>query len=205
MEQTANRHVAVEKRPNVATLDFYFDPLCPWAWRASEWIREVQRESDLQVEWKVFSLALNNGLDEDLLIPLRVIMLVRREQGNEAAGRLYEALGRQIHDNGQRVRDAGTARHVIQTALQNAGLPTDYLQRALDDHSTLDQVNQEHRLASEKFGAYGVPWLVAQGRDFGFNGPVIDRVPRGSQALDLWDKISWIITQDYFYELKRNR
>lgn len=204
MNESALSNLAVETRPRVTTLDFYFDPLCPWAWRTSEWIREVQRQSDLLVEWKVFSLALNNGLDESLLMPLRVLQLARREGGNLAAGRLYEALGQELYESGGQV-DTRNLAAVVEHALEAADLPRRYRAEALGDPSTLTAVQREHQIAAERFGAYGVPWLVAGGCGFGFNGPVLDDVPRGHLATDLWEKVSWLLTQPYFYELKRNR
>ena len=33
----------------MAGLTFFFDPLCPWAWRTSRWIREVQHQQGLAV------------------------------------------------------------------------------------------------------------------------------------------------------------
>lgn len=194
-------------RGQVATeLAFYFDPLCPWAWRASRWIREVQRQIPLRVEWKAFSLAEANGLENpDTYIPLRIIVLARREGGNEAAARLYEILGRVIHEQHVDIREPGVFRQAIRDALAEAGFDPSLLERAIDDPSTLDDLKTTHQQAVEEYGAYGVPWLVVGDCAFGFNGPVIDDVPQGEAALDLWQHLSWLIQQPYFYELKRNR
>src|ERR671934_68679 len=63
----------------------------------------------------------------------------------------------------------------------------------------------EDPLAVEKFGAFGVPWLVLEGQSFGLFGPVISEVPQGEAALQLWEHVSWLLAQPYFFELKRAR
>ena len=51
--------MAQEKRDQV---DFWFDPLCPWAWITSRWMVEVQQVRPVDVRWHVMSLAaLNEG------------------------------------------------------------------------------------------------------------------------------------------------
>lgn len=33
-----------EDEPVPATIEFYFDPMCPWAYQSSLWIREVRSQ-----------------------------------------------------------------------------------------------------------------------------------------------------------------
>lgn len=190
----------------VATeLAFYFDPLCPWAWRTSKWIREVQREMALDVTWKPFSLAVANGInDPDSYIPIRMCILAERE-GGQAMERLYTVLGEAMHEQDVDIQEPGIFQQALRDALAGAGLDPTMVDRALDDPSTLEDVENANRRATEKYGAYGVPWLVVGGSSFGFNGPVIDRVPEGEAALDLWQHVSWLLSQPYFYEIKRDR
>lgn len=191
----------------MADLTFYFDPLCPWAWRSSLWIREVQRQQpSLEVEWKFFSLAeANNFPDPTWKAPLQAAALARREGGNEAVGRAYLAMGQAIHESGVNVRESGVPTELISRKLAEAGFGADLLDRAVADPSTLTEMTDEHRNAVDKYKAYGVPWLIMAGNDIGFNTPVISEVPQGETALKLWEHLSWLLTQPYFYEMKRNR
>lgn len=187
-----------------SVLAFYFDPICPWAWRASEWIREVQRQRRVDVHWKFFSLAMANGLDPELILPLRVLSMARRGGGNPAVDRVYLELGRLTHERGEDLGACGLAR-TVEEALARTGLDPASARAAQRDGSTLEEVAAETEEAQACYGAYGVPWLVLDDRDFGFNGPVLAKVPRGETAEHLWDHLSWMLDQEYFYELKRER
>ncbi len=190
----------------MSNLTFYFDPLCPWTWRTSLWIREVQRQTDLAVEWKFFSLAeANNGPDPLSRAPLRAEVLARREGGNAAVDRLYLTLGKVIHESGFNVWKDGMPKEAVSKALGEAGFSPNLLEEAMADESTLADLLTEHRGAVEQYKAYGSPWLIVDDSGFGFNGPIIDAVPTDETALKLWEHLSWTLTQPYFYELKRNR
>ncbi len=190
----------------MAALTFYFDPFCPWTWLTSQWVREARQRRPIDVQWKFFSLAESNDMPDPLWrAPLCVEALVRRSGGNDAVDKLYVALGKRLHDDGANIREDGVLEQVIEQALSDAGFDRALLRHAMDDPSTLDDVLAEHREAVDRYQAYGVPWLVLEGQDFGFNGPIIKEVPRGDTAGELWDHMSWALTQPYFYELKRER
>ncbi len=194
----------------MANLTYFFDPLCPWSWRTSVWIREVQRQQDLNITWKFFSLAeVNNNKDAAAFGPLRVIALARRQAGgqaNDLVGQLYEAFGTAIHESGQQVWGVeGAIEKATRSGLKEVGLDEALWQQALDDPSTLKEVLADHREGVERHKAFGVPWLVLEDTDFGFYGPVIKEAPTGQAALDLWQHTAFMITQPYLYELKRNR
>ena len=109
----------------MADLTFYFDPVCPWAWRTSLWVREVQKVQPLDVEWKVFSLSEMNRGNDPLAAEhaqsdavLRASSRRAASAGNDAVDRLYLALGQARHDRRENLKDEG----VIEAALEEAGL-----------------------------------------------------------------------------------
>jgi predicted DsbA family dithiol-disulfide isomerase len=191
----------------VNTVTTYIDPACPWAWRTSLWLREVQRLDAIRIDWKLFSLAEVNR-DRDVVAEVaaatpahRALALARREHGQDAFDHLYLALGQARFD-----RRADLGDHaVIGAALEQAALPGDILERALADQSTNDEVLKEHADAVERYDAFGVPWLVVDRSPLGFYGPIIADVPTGDEALDLWTHTAWLFQKRYFFEMKRPR
>jgi 2-hydroxychromene-2-carboxylate isomerase len=187
---------------------FHFDPVCPWAWQTSKWIREVENVRDIEVEWRLFSLEIVNGLDDnpyaDVLLQdraaLRTLALVRRVEGNAAIGRLYEALGRRIHESPGEELDQRT----IRSALADAGSDPLLLDLAMSDESTLDDVVADHESAAADVGAFGVPVIMLPSGE-GMFGPVLAEAPTGEAAGEMWDHVEWLIRQDGFFELKRER
>src|SRR5438128_12414455 len=87
-------------------LDFYFEPVCGWAWRTSVWIRRVAKERPIHVNWKLLCLGLINSPDDYRKDPNighvhgfdmnRVLIMARRVGGNEAVDRLYIEYGNRI-------------------------------------------------------------------------------------------------------------
>jgi 2-hydroxychromene-2-carboxylate isomerase len=192
----------------VITLSFYFDPVCPWTWETSKWIREVEKVRDVAVEWRLLSLQFINEGREDPFAELhargtpalRAMVSARREGGNDAIGRLYEILARRVHEPPGEELDED----LIRSSLADAGLDPLILDRALDDDSTMEELRAEHTAAVSQVGAFGVPTIVlSNGR--GMFGPVIAEAPRGEAAGELWDHVEWMIRQDGFFELKRER
>jgi predicted DsbA family dithiol-disulfide isomerase len=191
----------------VIPVRFHFDPLCPWAWQASKWMREVKKVRDIDIDWRLFSLELINNNGNDPLADvhatgaaaLRTLVLVRREGGNDAVGRVYEALGTRVHETPSQELD-----HVaMQFALEEEGLDPSMFERALSDESTAEDVRSEHDAAVSEVGAFGVPTIVLGSG--GMFGPVIAKAPTGESAGELWDHVEWLIRQDGFFELKRER
>jgi hypothetical protein len=187
---------------------FYFDPICPWAWRTSLWIREAALVRPLTIEWRLFSLkAINEGHDRIPKIhalsdkPFKVLLAARQEGGNEAIDRLYRTIGEARHDQEKDISDD----EILSENLRKAELDIALLQRALDDPNIDDELRREHKEAAARYGAFGVPLLVIHGQQTGFFGPVISSVPTGEDAGLLWDHVSWFLDQPWFYELKRGR
>jgi predicted DsbA family dithiol-disulfide isomerase len=187
-------------------VNFHFDPVCPWAWRTSLWIREVAKVRPISVHWKFLSLEYINstrpgGQVKDSHITARdsfkVMALARRELGEEAVDKLYLAFGQARHDRKEDIGDES----VILRALNEAGLDRSFLERARSDESLAAELLEENKKLAD-VGGFGVATLVIEGFDPMF-GPVINPVPTGEEAGELWDRIEWLIRQPYFFELKR--
>nr|WP_269204479.1 DsbA family protein [Motilibacter deserti] len=195
-----------------AQAGFWFDPLCPWAWMTSRWVREVEQVRDVQVEWHVMSLAyLNEGreLPEEYVElmkrawgPVRVVIAAREKAGQEVVLPLYEALGRRIHNEG-RGNDPEALTAIIAEALEEVGLPADLADAAgstdydealkASHHAGMDQVGME----------VGTPVISVDG--VAFFGPVVSPAPKGDAAGKLWDGVLLVAGTDGFFELKRTR
>ncbi|MEV8623311.1 DsbA family protein [Streptomyces sp. NPDC051079] len=198
------------------TADFFFDPLCPWAWMTSRWMVEVEKVRPVDVRWKVMSLAVlnENRLDEvpteyrEMLEtqawgPVRVVIAAQQLHGDEVVGKLYTALGTRFHNNGE-----GPTREAIVGALTDVGLPEELADYA--DQDTYDtELRASHKEGIEKVGQdVGTPVIAVPGADgdeVAFFGPVVTPTPRGEAAARLWDGTLLVAATPGFYEIKRTR
>jgi protein-disulfide isomerase-like protein with CxxC motif len=190
-------------------VEFYFDPLCPWAWQGAVWIRQVASVRDIRVEWRLFSLFLINEhreefgpeVRDEMLSPLRVLALVRRDGGNEALGRAYQGIGERLHE--QRPKPEMSLA-LLQEAIRAVGLDPALVDRAAADPSTEEEVVAEHESIVKRVGAFGVPTIVLPSGK-GIFGPVKAVAALGESAGELWDHFRWLAEQEDFFELKRIR
>jgi protein-disulfide isomerase-like protein with CxxC motif len=190
-------------------VDFWFDPLCPWAWIASRWLLEVQKLRPVAARWHVMSLAVLNQGKEDLpepyreLLaqawgPVRVAIAAEQKFGPDVLLPLYTALGTRFHHE-QAPKDRAT----VEAALAEAGLPTD-LADAMDDSSYDEALRASHHDGMDRVGyEVGTPVISVNG--VSFFGPVVSPIPRGAAAARLWDGVLAVAGTDGFFELKRSR
>ena len=200
----------------MAEVEFFWDPVCPWAWITSRWVVNVLAEKPMQVDWRFISLRiLNEARDYDEFAAdyqrshsrglelLRVAAAVRAEVGRDAVLPLYSALGRTIHNMGNAMafdQPSGVA-----SVLAELGYPPE-LARAAASTEHDDVIRSETTEALERCGGnIGTPVLSFSPPDGpSFFGPVISRAPKGQKAVDLWDAVAVLASNPHFSELKRS-
>jgi protein-disulfide isomerase-like protein with CxxC motif len=190
-------------------VDFWFDPICPWAWIASRWILEVEQVRPVKTSWHVMSLSVLNEDKEDLSEryreslatawgPVRICIAAEQKYGPEVLGRLYTALGTRFHHE-----KAPRERATYEAALAEAGLPVS-LADAAESTEYDEALRASHHDGMDRVGyEVGTPVISVNGTSV--FGPVVSPIPRGEAAAKLWDGVLLVASTDGFFELKRSR
>ena len=194
--------------PSPDTADFWFDPVCPWAWMSSRWMLEVAEVRPVSPVFHVMSLAVLNkgrGLPEQYIGlmakawgPVRVCIAAEAQHGNEVLLPLYTALGTRIHPGG---RDVGP--ELIAEALAEVGLPASLAEAATSTEWD-EQLEASHHDGMDRVGTdVGTPVISVNG--VSFFGPVVTPAPKGEDAGRLWAGFLLVAGTPRFYELNRTR
>ena len=201
-----------------ADVDFFWDPVCPWAWITSRWVTSVADQRNLEVDWRFIALRIVNedrdyekdfgpGYEEGHGLGLRLLRVAaaaRATHGTAPMGGLYTSFGRRIHVE----RDAPSLRTAegVAAVLEALDLPAD-LAAAADDTSWDEAVRADTTEALERTGSFlGTPIVTfAPPEGPSFFGPVISRIPPADEALELWDAVEKVAHFPGFAELKRTK
>jgi 2-hydroxychromene-2-carboxylate isomerase len=194
--------------PGTTRADFWFDPICPWAWIASRWMLEVREVRPVDVHWHVMSLAyLNAGRDlpedyrarmDEAWGPVRVCIAAAKEYGDDVLLPLYTALGNRFH-----LEKLPKDRETVEAALAEVGLPGDLADAMTTDAFDAELKSSHHEGIDQVGVEVGTPVISVDG--VAFFGPVVSPIPRGEAAGRLWDGVLLVAGTDGFFELKRSR
>ncbi len=189
---------------------FWVDPICPWCWTTSQWIRRIAADRDLDITWEPISLLVKNDppADSQWYPPLawtkgllRVMESVRAAGQGDHLGALYTEYGRRIHNEGQRDWDPAEA-------LTAVGLDDSHAAAASDeawDEPLLARMNEGLALVGADVGTPIISIVRADGREVATFGPVITKAPEHAKGLALWDAFVTMTELEEFWELKRTR
>ena len=147
-------------------VDFHFDPMCPFAYQTSLWVRDVREQLGITINWRFFSLEEINRV-EGKKHPwerdwsygwslMRIGALLGRTDMS-LLDQWYAAIGHELHVAGGKPHDPVVARRLLGKIVDAA-----VFDAALDDPTTHDDVRADHQRVVDA-GGYGVPDAVYVG------------------------------------------
>ena len=197
------------RREDVTSVDFFYDPLCPFAFAASLWIREVARSSSFQLDFRFFSLEEVNleagkrhpwERDWSYGFSLMKLAWLIKQQDPSLADRFYLEVGSAIHLHGEQIHTPEHAAHFVEAV----GLDRSLVQKSMRSKKAEEAVRADHVFLVERFGGFGVPTLVLNDSIPVF-GPVVMPAPTKNQAVELFDTVLAFASMPNLFELKRPR
>ncbi|CAN7544594.1 disulfide bond formation protein DsbA [Terrabacter sp. LjRoot27] len=196
-----------------AVVGFWFDPVCPYSWTASRWLEEVRARVPLEIHHHVMSLYLLNEHRTDVAPdyrrsveasrgPSRVAAALVDRRGEEALGAFYAAFGSLVFDVWR--RPTSEEYHVaVRAALASLDLPAD-LEDAMESDEHDDSMRASHEAGLAPVGGeVGTPTVHIDGT--AFYGPVLNAIPRGDDAVRVFEGARLLAGYPEFFELKRTR
>ncbi len=150
----------------MSDVEFFLDPVCPWAWVTSRWVVEVASQRSYDVEWRFICLRIVNeekDFEHDPTSPygrvhgagrmmLRAAAAARVAGGNDAVGRLYTEYGTRLHNQGRSAKEIREADYsLIGEAITAAGFGSDIV-AAADDEKWDEVLREETAVALESHG-----------------------------------------------------
>ena len=211
---------AADSVAGMTDLEFFFDPVCPFAWITSRWVEEVQRQRSYDVNWRFISLKMiNEETTADWytdaykaghlrgLYGLRIADQLRVEGRTADIATWYTTIGTALHTDKRGEAYAGDPEGFLRELLTGAGLEPELATHAFDESHDA-YIRSDTELAFSRTGSgVGTPILTfAPGTEgeASFFGPVISKTPRGEEALTLWDAVE-TLSRSRVAELKRTK
>lgn len=189
---------------------FWVDPICPWCWTTSQWIRRIAAEKQLEITWEPISLLVKNRTEpgSEWYEPvvwtrglLRVMESARAAGFEDRLGDLYTEYGRRIHHEGERGWDAALALEAVGLDVSHAAAATDEAW----DEPLLRRMGEGLALVGDDVGTPIIAIRRPDGREVAAFGPVVTKAPAHDDAIALWDAFVTLTSLDEFWELKRTR
>lgn len=203
----------MHKDPDATVVDFWFDPVCPYSWTASRWLVEVASHRPLRVHYHLLSLYLLNEHRTDVAEeyrrhveasrgPARVATAAAVRCGEDVLSGFYTAFGALVFDVWRRPSRA-EYHAAIHAALDRVGLPAD-LADVMDSDEHDDALRRSHEAGVARVGSEGgTPITSIDG--VSFFGPVLNAIPRGREAVRVFEGARLLAGYPEFFELKRTR
>lgn len=194
-------------------VEVWVDPACPYTWIARRWLEEVARQRPLEVRHHVMSVhLLNEGRDVPVSYraildrtrgPARVATAVVALVGEGALPPFLTAFGEAMVQHWPYPPPTGVITRATLSALRRTGLP-EHLASAADTTEHDAALRRSHDAGVGPVGRdAGTPILHIDGG--AVFGRVLNSIPRGADALRIFEAARSLVGFGDFFELKRTR